>query len=374
MPVYLQYENFFPAETTIKPSVLAARGSKQPYGIANINGLVSRQKYDVEVIMSLPRSEKNLAAGNWMVSLDMRGPGVRSPGFKSTLGWEDEWEVEDYSQGPNSGTTKEGFPSEEAVETSAPNIEVLARSRRPAILTYRSWLAETCHRTLRLPLYVIGWGTESETVSVTVMEGVQFEKGWRNVPTSMRLELRSRFPLEVYKVSVSFVARLEGLRWIMYTHRFISAAAFIGLFWSVEMGVLLFTWALFAVCIGKIDDGDTTENGEKNKRGRVIVPKTEPADSEPPTPMSDTSRTFPTLPSQQPLHYASSSPKQERATPAPDDAHTPEGLEADDEDDDFLMDKPIPSSAAGVFTDSGIGTSMESGVEHQGLKRRKSQR
>ncbi|KAF2445121.1 hypothetical protein P171DRAFT_413175 [Karstenula rhodostoma CBS 690.94] len=369
VPIYLQYEHTLPVATTRdvwKP--------KQPYGIANIDDLISRQRYDVEVTMVLPRSENNLAAGNWMVGLDMRAPGTRSPGIKSMLGWEDEWEVEGYSQGPDSGTT-EGISQEEAAHATLQRTKVLARSRRPAILTYRSWLTEMCYRALRLPLYVVGWGTESETVSVMVMEGVQFEKGWRNVPTSIRLELRSKVPLEVYRVSVRFIAKLEGLRWVMYTHRLTSAAVFIGVFWAVEMGVLLFTWALFAFCLGRVDGEEATQGRGKIKSEQgAVTPKTEPADSEPPTPMSDTSRTFPTLSSQQPLRYSSSSPKEERATPALEDIPTKEEAEADDEEDDFLLGEPIPSSAAGVLTDSGIGTSMESSVERKGLNRRKSQR
>lgn len=375
VPIYLQYEQPPSIVTTRDTPPFDVRIPKQPYGIANIDGLVSRQKYDVEVIMVLPRSEGNLAAGNWMVGLDMRGPGARSPGIKSLLGWEDEWEVEHYSQGPNSGTTKEGISQEDAAQATLQKAEVLARSRRPAILTYRGWLTEICYRALRLPLYVVGWGTESETVSVMITEGVQFDKGWGNVPTSIRLELRSRIPLEVYRVSVRFVAKLEGLRWVMYTHRLTSAAVLIGLFWAIEMGVLLFTWALFSICLGKIINEDATQARAKIKTEQgAVTPKTEPADSGPPTPMSDISRTFPTLSSQQPLHYSSSSPKEERTTTALEDIPTKEEAEADDEEDDFLLEEPIPNPAVGVLTDSGIGTSMESSVERKGLNRRKSQR
>lgn len=311
-----------------------------------------------------------------MVGLDMRGPATRYPGIKSMLGWEDDWEVEDYSQGPNSGATKERILKEdEAVQEGMEKPVVLARSRRPALLTYRSWLTELSYRLLRLPLYILGWGTESETVNIMAMEGVQFEKGWKNVPTSIRLELRSKVPLEVYRVSVKFVAKLEGLRWVMHTHRLASAAVFIGIFWAIEMGVLLFTWALLAFCFGNIDDVDAMQDREKVEiEEGTLTPKTEPADSEPPTPMSDTSRTFPTLSSQQPLHYLSSSPKEERASPALEDIPTKEEAEADDEDDDFLLEEPIPNTAAGVLTDSGIGTSMESSVERKGLNKRKSQR
>jgi seipin len=366
VPIHLQYEHSPSVASLHDTPAFDARVPKQPYGIANIDGLVSRQKYDVEVTVVLPRSENNLAAGNWMICLDVRGPGTRSSGIKSMLGWEDDWEVEDYSQGPTSGITKESVFEEEAAQGTMQKTEVLARSRRPSILTYRSWFTERCYRALRLPLYVVGWGSESETVTVMVMEGVQFDKGWRNVPTSMRLELRSHIPLEVYKVSVRFVAKLEGLRWIMYTHRLTSAAVLIAVFWVVELGVLLFTWALFAFYFGKTDGEDRTQGGDKIKA--------EPADSEPPTPMSDTSHTFPTLSSQQPLQYSSSSPKEERATPALEDIPTKEEAEADDEEDDFLLEEPRPNSAAGVLTDSGIGTSMESTIERKGLNRRKSHR
>jgi hypothetical protein len=51
-------------------------------------------------------------------------------------------------------------------------------------------------------------------------------------------------------------------------------------------------------------------------------------------------------------------------------------MEADDEeDDDFILEEPVPRGVEreGVFTDSGIGTSLESSVE-RGLARRRSGR
>ena len=306
-----------------------------------------------------------------MIGLDMRGPGTRGGGLKAALGWEEDWEVEDFSQGPDPGTSKDGVSSDEVAPDATEKAETLARSRRPAILTYRSWMTEVVYRGLRLPLYVLGWGNEEETVRVRLMEGVIFEKGWRNVPTSLRIELRSTTPLEVYSVGVRFVARLEGLRWVMYTHRLTSAATFVAIFWGVEMGVLLFTWALFSFCLGGTNDEQdpfrTTTEGE------VIKTEIDMDDqSVPPTPLSDTDRTFPTLSAQQPLHY--SSPKEERVTPALEDIPVKEEVEADDEEDDFLLEEPIPPSATGILTDSGIGTSMDSSVERRGLSRRKSQR
>jgi seipin len=296
------------------------------------------------------------------------------------LGWEGEWDVEDYSQGPNSGTLKERMRADGGEVEEVDKPVVLARSRRPALLVYRSWMTELAYRFLRLPLYVLGFGKESEKVVVRMMEGVEFEKGWRNVPSSVKLEVRSKTPLEVYKVNIRFAAKLEGLRWVMYTHRLASFTVFTALFWSVEMGLVLFTWAVFSFCLAT-GTQDTEDNISDNEGRRKIkdesgatTPKTELPDSEPQTPLSDSSRTFPTLPSHKPLHYSSSSEnrfKEERSTPGMEDVPVKTEVEADDEDDDFLLDEAALRGSGGV-EDSGLGTSMESGVERSGVARRRS--
>jgi hypothetical protein len=165
----------------------------------------------------------------------------------------------------------------------------------------------------------------------------------------------------------------------MYRYWLSSAVAGTCLFWSVEMGVLLFTWAIFTLLFGKSSPPEDQAGRKRIKQeDGDITPKREPrdGDTEPGTPFSDTSRTFPTLPSHQPLHYTSTSPtspKSERNTPALEDIPTREEAEADDEEDDFVLDEPIPLSAQrdGVFTDSGLGTSFES---DRGLSRRRSGR
>lgn len=404
VPVYLQFDHFasltYPptlnpptrAPPPDSPDALVERAgrTKFPYGIANVNGLVSRQKYDVVVEMVLPRSDRNLDAGNWMVGLEMRGPGTVGGGVKNMLGWGEEWDVEDYSQGQNPGTEKESVPgaatNPEGVKATEKPV-VLARSRRPAILTYRSPLTELAYRVLRLPLYVIGWGQEAEDIRIKMMEAVEFEKGWRNVPASLRVELRSRTSLEVYKVAVRFVAKLEGLRWFMYHYRLSSFVLFTGLFWSVEICVVLITWGVFSLLLGgagQVKEEEQKDSVVKVEDGGAVTPKTEPASSAPSTPLSDTSRTFPTLRSQQPLHYSSSSGeaskmKAERNTPALEDIPAREEAEADDEDEDadFILEEPVPNTAANVLTDSGIGTSLESSREaggERGLVRRRSEK
>jgi seipin len=384
VPVYLQYDHTshiplsLPPPPTLAPSpntspantnTPVARTPRHPYGIANIHGLVSRQKYDVVVEMDVPRSERNLDAGNWMVGVDIRGSATAGGGVKGVLGWEEEWAVEDYSLGGRAGKLKEKTTSDEANGEEVEKPVVLARSKRPAILIYRSWMTELAYRTLRLPLYVLGFGMESETVVINMMEGVEFEKGWRNVPSSLRLEIRSKTPLEVYRASVRFAAKLEGLRWVMYTHRLASFAVFTSLFWAVEMGVVLLTWAVFSFCLAGAEDEDDTNLYSATKKG-AATPKSEPADSAPPSPLSDASRTFPTLSSHHPLRYMSpnegKSKEDKGTTPRLEDVPIKTEQEADDEDDDFLLDD------AGLGRDSGLGTSMDSGVERTGVARRRS--
>lgn len=343
--------------------------------MAEVKGLVARQKYDVVVQVELPRSRRNTEAGNWMIGVEMRGPSTLdsdSGGPKGLLGWEGE---EDFWSDFQSRSGQS--PGAETTAVEKPT--VLARSRRPAILTYRSFATESLHRLLRVPLYVLGWHTESETITIPVMDNVEFDKGWKNIPTSLRVEVCSSTPLEVYRVGVNFVARLEGLRWIMYEYRLASFMVFTTLFWGTEMGVLILTWGVFTLLFGggSTDDGQTNRDRLRIKMDSGAPPRT-PASTAPSTPRSDTSRTFPTLSNQQSLHYSSGERKvkgERSETPGMDTVPIKTESQADDEDEDedFLMEEPVIASAVGaVQTDSGLGTSMESNIEEKGLMRKRS--
>jgi len=379
VPVYLQYDHgtsspLSPCVTASKTSMqLCGRPGKWPYGIANVPGLVDRQKYDVAVEMDVPRSDTNLRVGNWMIGLELRGPKDSGASAMSLLGWEEEWDEWDGAEADRSGEPPRRAPTDSTpLPTPTEQSAILARSRRPAILTYRSHLIEMAHRFSRLPFYLLGWHTESEHVQVSMMESVMFEQGFRNVPTSARVELRSRQPLEVYSVKVRISARLEGLRWLMYKYWLTSAIVGIGLFWGVEMGVLLFTWGLFTLVFGgsrpapKANDNPQTSRRTTEPNNTAPQPKTEPAEDDAGTSFSDTSRIFPTLPSQPPLSYHSLKQEQESLTMA--DLPTREDAEADDEDDDFVLEDALPPiKKESLFEDSGLGTSMESsGVEKDG--------
>lgn len=319
---------------------------KWPHGVASIAGLVSRQKYDVVVEMVVPRSRNNLRAGNWMVELSLRGPasGTSNP-LKNILGWDEATE-------PVSYDIDDTVPP-----TSKPM--ALARSRRPAILTYRSWLIEHMYRSLRLPLYLSGFGTESETLRIPLLENAYFTS---SVPSSLYLELRSKTPLEVYRVEVHISAKLEGLRWVMHTYRLGSAVVFVCAFWGTEIGVLVLTWGFITMLLrSSTKQGDEDEKVKRETRDELDG-------SEAGTELSDTDRRFPTLSSQQPLRYHSPTTtekqtKEEQEDIRLQDIPTREEEEADDEDDDFVFDEPVPrnnTEGQGVFTDSGLGTGIDS--------------
>jgi seipin len=161
---------------------------------------------------------------------------------------------------------------------------VLAQSRRPAILTFSSPMVDTVSRIWRMPLYVFGWKKEAETLNTGMMEGVEFAKGWRNLPGSLRLELQSHERMQVYSASVKFVAKFKGLRyvvvlvisddvfhgsiltdrgrWIMYNFRIMSFFVFSFLFWAVSVVSAVMFWFLLS---SYIEPEDLTDEGEEDE-------------------------------------------------------------------------------------------------------------
>lgn len=92
---------------------------------------------------------------------------------------------------------------------------VLGHASRPAILTYRSATMEQVNRAWALPLHLVGWREEADNLEIKMIEGIEFSKGWRNIPDSVRVELRSEEKLQVYNVRIEFTARLRGLRYFL---------------------------------------------------------------------------------------------------------------------------------------------------------------
>lgn len=138
---------------------------------------MSSQPYDVAVALDLPRTPSNLDVGNFMIDLTL------------------------YSRQTAS-----------VLPTSSDTPSPISQSRRPAILTYNSPLVNLARRLTRLPLYVVGWCREAEMLEVPMMEKVEFARGARNLPQSLRVEIQSDGKMQIYSARVEFRARFTGLR------------------------------------------------------------------------------------------------------------------------------------------------------------------
>ncbi|KAF2086803.1 hypothetical protein K490DRAFT_43655, partial [Saccharata proteae CBS 121410] len=302
-----------------------------PYGLASISDqLVSAQPYDVRVIINLPRTPANRDAGNFMLDLRLLGP---------------------------SGTSVLG---------TASGPEVLAQERRPAILTYYSPVVDHLNKGLELPWYMLGWRHEAETLDVPMMESIQFDKGWRNVPQQLRLEIQSIGRMQVYAARIVFTAKLQGLRYIMYNYRVISFITFTLIFWAVELTFMMLAW--FALTT-MFSSPTTQPKGEPGETSSHAVKKEEDAEADSGPDYSDSSRTFPTYGRQPPLRYTSPRVKEEEDQEAILASTDVLPLEADDEDEDadFVLDDAGRPSER----DSGLGTSMESGTDRRASVRKR---
>lgn len=157
-----------------------------PYGTASLSSaLTSFQPYDIAILLHLPRTPTNLAAGNFMIDLSLV--------FSETTG---------------STTDKRGL-SATASDTHA---SVIARSRRPAILTYVSPMVDVASTLSGLLWYILGWKKESEALEVSMFEGVEFGKGRKNIPQGVRVVIEADEKMHFYDLRVKVIAKLGGLR------------------------------------------------------------------------------------------------------------------------------------------------------------------
>ncbi|OLL25923.1 Seipin [Neolecta irregularis DAH-3] len=134
------------------------------------------------------------------------------------------------------------------IDLTAASNETLITISKPAIVTYVSPLIHSIRTLVKSPFYISGMSKETERLSITFISDYAFSGGWSTTPKLARIEVESR-QLRVYSLKLHIFAKLSGLRWMMYHHRFISAAIFILIFWAVE---LLFTTAAWIYIWSKI--------------------------------------------------------------------------------------------------------------------------
>ncbi|KAI9825615.1 MAG: hypothetical protein M1832_000959 [Thelocarpon impressellum] len=323
----LFYFSYLP-KIGIERTVHLQFGAGNPYGVVSLGeSLVGQQAYDVTVHLDLPRSPPNLAAGNFMLDLALLSPG---------------------------SATYMVAPTED---------DVLVRSRRPAILTYVSPLVDKASKAGSVAWILLGLHREAEQLRVPMLEGVEFARGWRNVPRALKLEVQSDEKMGVYSVRVVFAARFTGLRWIMHKHRILSLLLFVSAFYSTSIISTALAWVLLSVYLQRDAGGGGIKRDPDGVGGSDnAYIKTEESESDA-LDLSDTPRSFPTYARQPPLQFRSPSG---RARGGEDEGG---GRRAPDEDDADGVGVDV-AGTAGRRTDSGIGTSLEEGVG--GLQRRRS--
>lgn len=195
-------------------------------------------------------------------------------------------------------------------------------------------------------------------LEVSVFEGVEFAKGWPNIPQSAKVVVEADEKMQFYEVGIRIVARFGGLKWILYHHRILSYLFFTTTFWSSSMLSMLLVWFVLSHFYSSTPS-KTVPKTESDTNRTVI--KTERSDSEAfdPTSMedlSDTSRTFPTSSRQMPLHFTGHKKegdeiKKEECEGLRSEAMQPLAVEADDEEED--------ERGFSSWRDSGIGTSRD---------------
>lgn len=310
-----------------------------PHGTTEFGtNLVSNQAYDVSLLLDLPLTPDNVDAGNFMLSLSLLPSGSKASLVQSI-----------------------------APPSMQQNHSTIVHARRPAILTYSTPLTFTASTLANLPLYVFGLRRESEELIVPMFEGVEFAKGASNVPRVASVVVEAE-KMQFYSVRLRIIAKLSGLRWILYNHRLLSFSVFTTAFWASSMFSMALVWLILTLYL----DSDGDKDGRKaGNRGKELASKSEPSSEgghEEPE-LSDTNRIFPSLGRQKPLKYEGPSIKQEEGEASVQSMIRPleiAAAEADDETD--LKDEEGGSS---TFRDSGIGTGREEGISRGAQRRRK---
>lgn len=94
------------------------------------------------------------------------------------------------------------------------SLDVLAHSRRPAILPYVSPIIDTANTISALPWYILGWRSEKEVLEVSMFEGLIFARGWRSLPQSVKVVIEADEKMQFYETSIKIVAKFSGLRYL----------------------------------------------------------------------------------------------------------------------------------------------------------------
>jgi hypothetical protein len=123
--------------------------------------------------------------------------------------------------------------------------ELAAKYFRTTVMPYKDPLVSLTSRVFFMAYYILFPYAEKTTLDVTMKEGAVFLAS--GVASSLLLEIKAGSTLQTYSAQVLFVARLRGLRWLMYNHRIFSFFFFTTVFWVTEVFTLLFAYGALSV-------------------------------------------------------------------------------------------------------------------------------
>ncbi|KAL5606286.1 hypothetical protein BROUX41_002701 [Berkeleyomyces rouxiae] len=125
-----------------------------------------------------------------------------------------------------------------------PQDSLLFKSRRPALVPHRDPLAALVRRVMFLPWYAMSGSRSCMTVETTLAERIQFANR-AQLPKVIFVDVQAGQTIQTYSASIKFVARMHGLRYLMYHYRAICYVVLTSLFWASSMGFMTVTWFIW---------------------------------------------------------------------------------------------------------------------------------
>ncbi|OTB09316.1 hypothetical protein M426DRAFT_6594 [Hypoxylon sp. CI-4A] len=214
------YYNYVPEKVITIPVYLQYDSGIHPYGLTSLSSnLMLEQAYDVSVELTVPRSPANLQKGNFMVAL---------------------FAIKSLPDNPASSFSFSAATEDPYAHVKEDNVVFM--SRRPALIPYTDPLVRNVSRMLFLFYHII-YPSAAETTTLSVPMGELIE--FRDIlPLSILLDVQAGQTFEVYSATITLVARLTGVRWLMYNHRIISFVICTTVFWVAEMLSMGLAWLL----------------------------------------------------------------------------------------------------------------------------------
>ncbi|KAK4130973.1 hypothetical protein BT67DRAFT_171410 [Trichocladium antarcticum] len=367
------YYNYLPDQVNTVPVHLQYGFGPNPFGIAALTPpahLHQRQHYDITVALTLPRSPANLDRGNFMIALHLLHPATTLPP-QDQLPYitptrdpvsDPVSDPNNLAPSPDPAIQPTRFDLASYLATQA----ILHTSTRPALIPYTDPLASRAKRLLLLAYHILlPRAAGAVRLAVPMAEQLAFEQPPQ--PGSLLLEVQAGQDIQVYEASVTFTARLRGLRWFMYRWWGTAFVLFTGVFWAVEV-VFMVEGALVGAWLSGLDWKGMLRVGGKGKgKGKGKTIKAE-GDGEDETGSSSSEN------GEEIIKKEEDESEGSLQSPMAGASHRAESDEDDDDDDGEYDDDDLDSDTGRATRrapeDSGVGTSYSGQASKHGARKR----